>query len=226
MALPVIILRPEPGASATAARAQALGHHSIAAPLFSVAPIVWTPPAPDRFDALLLTSANSAREAGAALALYANLPCLCVGEATASAARAVGLDVAWVGDSDGGAALAEASRQNWQRLLWLCGKQHTPLVHPRISLTVVPVYEAAMLEPAPELEAALAHPAIVLLHSQRAAWALADLVKSRAHLGLIAISPGVAAVAGEGWAWVRWPDAPNDQAMLEYMHALCNNAKP
>lgn len=225
MALPVIILRPEPGASATAARAQALGYPVIVAPLFRIASVAWTPPPRQNFDALLLTSANSAREAGAALADYQSLPCLCVGEATASAARRAGLTVTWVGDSDGGAALAQAAAQGWHRILWLSGVQHTPLVHPRIALTVVPVYEAAMLEPAPELQAALAHPAIILLHSQRAAWALADQAKSRAHLGIMAISPGVAAVAGEGWAWVHWPQAPRDQDLLEYMDTLCQNAK-
>lgn len=230
MALPLLIVRPEPGASATKARADALGLPAIVAPLFAVAPLSWTPPPAQDSDALLLTSANAARLGGAGLENYATLPCLCVGEATADAARAAGLNVLWVGHSDGGTALKEAAAQGLHRLLWLSGQQHTPLVHPQISLTVVPVYHAEEGPPAPALLAALKHPAIALLHSQRAAWRFAELVGHdlavRARIGLITISPGVAAVAGEGWAWMHWPENPRDQDMLELVRAMCQNMAP
>lgn len=226
MTLPPLIIRPEPGASATATRATAMGLTAIAAPLFAVAPIHWSPPLADSVDALLLTSANAARLGGDDLQHYRDLPCLCVGDATAEAAREAGLSVAWTGETDGKSALVAAADQGYHQLLWLCGQQHTPLVHPRITLTVVPVYEAAPCAPSAQLIEALSHPAIILLHSQRAAWALADLVSARAHLGVIAISPGVAAVAGEGWAWVHWPEFPRDQDMLELVGAMCQNPVP
>ena len=224
--LPLLILRPQPGTDMTAARAANLGFDTVSAPLFAITPVAWAPPPPDDFDALLLTSANAARHAGSALQQYRALPCLSVGSATADAARAQGIESAWTGDSDGKAALAVAADMDLKRLLWLCGQQHSPLVHPKIALTIVPVYEAKTLPLTPVLRDALSHPAIVLLHSPRAAWTLAEQVEARAHLGVIAISPAVAAVAGEGWAWVDWPQHPRDQDMLELAARLCQKARP
>ena len=42
----VLILRPQPGADETAARARALGLEPLVAPLFTVRPLAWTPPDP------------------------------------------------------------------------------------------------------------------------------------------------------------------------------------
>ena len=72
--LPLIILRPEPGASETAARAVAAGLSVRPVPLFSAGPVAWTPPNIDQHDALLLTSANAPRFAGAGLAALAFRP--------------------------------------------------------------------------------------------------------------------------------------------------------
>lgn len=231
--LPLIIIRPESGASATVERAEAMGFVTVKAPLFSVEPMAWETPDADQYDALLLTSANAAREAGAGndagLAAVRGLPCLAVGEATAEAARSVGLEPVWVGDSTGGAALVEAAKRGHKRVLWLSGEQHSPLAHRDIALTVTPVYRARNLEASDALKQALRHPAMVMVHSQRAAWALAELVESgeeRARLGLIAISAGVAATAGEGWAWVKWPQAPRDEDMLELTRTLCQKTRP
>ena len=61
---PVLVLRPEPGAGETAARARALGLEPIVAPLFAVRPIAWAAPDPAAYDAVMLTSANAARHGG------------------------------------------------------------------------------------------------------------------------------------------------------------------
>lgn len=233
--LPLLIIRPEPGASKTEARAEAMGFAAVKAPLFRIEPMAWAVPGlPDggSFDALLLTSANAAREAGAGLATLRGLPCLAVGEATAAAARTAGLTPAWVGDDGGGAALQEAARAGYRQVLWLSGEQHSPLAHRDVTLTIVPVYRAQALPVTAALEEALKHPAIALVHSQRAAWALAEIFKApqwveeRSRIGIIAISAGVAGVMGEGWAWVHWPEAPRDEDMLEYARALCQKAQP
>lgn len=223
-----MILRPEPGASETAARAAALGFETLRAPLFAVAPVAWEAPPADTFDALLITSANTARHGGERLRDYAALPCLAVGEATAAAAERAGIIPAWTGSSNGKAALAEAAERGYQRVLWLCGRQHTPLAHPKLDLTIVPVYSAEAAAGSAALTAALAHPAIILVHSQRAAWALAAKVgeAERHRHGLVAISAGVAAVAGEGWAWTQWPARPLDEDMLELAASLCQKAAP
>ena len=82
---PVIILRPEPGASETAARARKLGLQPRLCPLFEARPVSWDAPPPERFDALLMTSAQAARLGGSQLVRYQALPAYAVGSATAQA---------------------------------------------------------------------------------------------------------------------------------------------
>jgi len=84
---PLLVLRPEPGAAATLARAVAAGWQAIAAPIFNIVPLPWAAPDPADHDALMLTSANAVRQAGDALRLYRHLPVYAVGEATAVAAQ-------------------------------------------------------------------------------------------------------------------------------------------
>ena len=83
----LLLLRPEPGLSASAERARSLGLDVITAPLFGVEPVVWQLPTPATYDALLLTSANAIRHGGDGLAQLKHLPVHAVGSATAEAAR-------------------------------------------------------------------------------------------------------------------------------------------
>ena len=53
MSLPLLVLRPEPGASATMRRAEECGLHPIRYPLFEVHASAWEPPDPAEFDAML-----------------------------------------------------------------------------------------------------------------------------------------------------------------------------
>ena len=96
----LFILRPEPGGSASAEKARALGLEPVVTPLFEVLPVKWIAPDPSKYDALLLTSANAVRRAGPKLAQLAKLPVLGVGEATAIAARDAGLKVETVGSGN------------------------------------------------------------------------------------------------------------------------------
>ena len=57
--LPLLVTRPEPGNSATMTRATALGLDAHAMPLFAARALPWTAPAPQDFDAILLTSAQA-----------------------------------------------------------------------------------------------------------------------------------------------------------------------
>src|SRR5204862_3541714 len=95
----VIVLRPEPGASATVGRARRRGIEAVALPLFETEPIAWEAPDPARFDALLLTSANAVRLGGDQLDALRALPVHAVGEATAYAAREAGFEVASISDA-------------------------------------------------------------------------------------------------------------------------------
>ena len=94
---PIVVLRPEPGASETAARARQLGLDAIAIPLFRVEPLDWTVPDPSALDGLLLTSANAVRHSGRRLEELRGLPVYAVGQATAAAARRAGCEIAQTG---------------------------------------------------------------------------------------------------------------------------------
>src|SRR3546814_5342631 len=85
--VPLLILRPEPGASMTAGRATALGLQPVCYPLFQVRPCVWDAPDPAEFDAIMLTSANALLHGGPQLDRFKHLPAFAVGEATGEADR-------------------------------------------------------------------------------------------------------------------------------------------
>jgi uroporphyrinogen-III synthase len=215
----VLILRPQPGADESAARARALGLEPVVAPLFTIGPVLWEMPQ-GGFDAILLTSANGARH-GLRPEL-ASLLCYAVGEATAEAARAAGAHEVIAGPSDGAAAVALMAQAGVTRALHLCGRDHVALTHPQISLERRIVYaaEAAGALP-PEARQALDEEALALLHSPRAAALFASLVADRQHLRLAAISPAVAQAAGPGWAEVHTAAGPRDHALLELAVRLC-----
>lgn len=209
----VAVLRPEPGNAETCKRLRALGHEPIALPLFEIAPRAWTPPEGD-FDGLLLTSANAPRHAGPGLARVAHLPVLAVGEATAAAARGMGLSVACVGASDAAALLA--APHGFARLLHLGGEATTIGVGGAVAASV-PVYaNAPRGVPAAALRALAG--ACVLLHAPSAARRFAALADAaglaRAHVTLAALGPAVAAAAGPGWGAVCVAEQPSEAALL------------
>ena len=49
----LLVLRPQPGADTTAARARALGFEPVIAPLFEVRAVPWDAPDPAAYDAVL-----------------------------------------------------------------------------------------------------------------------------------------------------------------------------
>jgi uroporphyrinogen-III synthase len=217
--VPIVVLRPEPGNGVTTARLVALDVPAISSPFFVVEPLPWQPPAHRGFDALLLTSANAARLAGSGLAALAGLPVWCVGDATAAAARSVGLAVAQVGNADAAALIADSA----DRLLWLCGEDRTvlpPSAEARV--TAVPVYRVSECEID---KAIFSRPCIALLHSTRAARRLAVLLPNRAPVTVVAISPAVAATAGDGWADVAIASRPDDAEMVAIAAKLCQKQR-
>lgn len=221
--LPLIVTRPEPGNSATVARAAALGLDARAMPLFAAHPIDWTPPAPADYDALLLTSAQAVRLAGAQLARLAGLPVHAVGMATADAARAAGLTVVRTGAADGQALLDAMASEKITRILWLCGRERSAFDPSGVQLEPRACYAVEPAEPPGDWAQLVAGPAVLLAHSARAAQRIAALVgPSRAQLALVAISPAVAAAAGEGWAERAAASQPTDASMLALAQALCH----
>ncbi len=212
---PVIVTRPAPGNAATHARLADAGIAARLVPLALAEPVAWTVP-DARVDALLLTSANAVRFAGPGLAAVAHLPAWCVGPATAAAARTLGLTVAQVGDGGVDALLAGDAPP---RMLWLSGENRTIVTPPPGAMILpVPCYRMAALPVDP---AALAGPAILLIHSVAAARRLATLVTERSTTAVVAISGAVAAAAGPGWRQVEVPAQPDDAAMVAIAVKLC-----
>src|SRR3546814_1592255 len=209
----MLVLRPEPGARETAERARQRGLGAVTTPLFSIRPVAWEPPAPETVEAVMLTSANAARSGGKALAMFSHLPCYAVGETTAEAARAAGFADIRIGPSDGAALTLMMAEAGVGSALHLCGRDHIPLSHPRLSIARRIVYasEPAARLPA-EAKAALRTGAHALLHSPQAGARFAPLVDEagleRASIALAAISHSAPAAAGKGWKRVSVAAAP------------------
>lgn len=211
----IAILRPEPGASATFARAEALGLDAIKCPLFETVSLDWTAPDPTAFDAILFTSANAPRLGGTGLRALRSLPAYCVGPTTAAAAEAAGFQVAGTGER--GVADLLGALPPTLRLLHLCGRDRTG-VSSEHRLTAIPVYAARALDPVSEPLTDV----VALVHSPRAGRRLDELLgPERATIAIAAISPAAAASAGNGWRVVRSAASPEDTALLALAAQLC-----
>jgi uroporphyrinogen-III synthase len=224
----LIVLRPEPGNARTVAAIQKHGRTAVAAPLFTLHSLAWTPPPADDFDALALTSANALRYAGPGLSTYRALPVYAVGKATATAATAAGLSVQHIGTGDGTALASAAAEAGVKRMLHLCGEAHRSLARPGLAVTACPVYAAEPLDALPPPAAAeLRRGAIALVHSPRAGALLAGLVDAqgiaRATVTLAAISPAAALATGSGWRETAVAERPDDDALLAVALAICDH---
>jgi uroporphyrinogen-III synthase len=219
---PLVVVRPEPGASATAAAAREIGLDVITLPLFAIEQVEWTAPDPAKFDALLLTSANAVRQAGAGLDKLRSLPAHCVGEATAAAARDAGLDVASVGAAGVDSLLASLEPMD---LLHLTGTERRVPVSAAQRIEPIAVYRAAELPPPDSLNEI--EEAVVAVHSPRAAARLSELTGQeglRRHTtAIVAMSPEAAQAAGDRWQSVTAAAQPTDSALLAIAARLCNN---
>jgi uroporphyrinogen-III synthase len=211
----LLILRPQPGASETAARARAIGLDPIVAPLFEIIEVPGPPVEAQRYEAVLLTSANGARHAPAGLTA---LPCFTVGESTAAAARSAGFIEVRTGPLDGAAAAAMIAAAGVKRALHLCGRDHLAVEAEGVGIERRVVYAA---EPVPHRR--FEGPAVAMIHSPRAAARFARLAGDRSAIAIAAISRAAAAAAGEGWAAKAVAAEPRDQALLELAAKLCNH---
>lgn len=218
----VVILRPEPGAGETEARARAMGLDPVKYPLFAPVAIAWEPPAPEAFDALLLTSANGVQMAGPALANYRALAAYGVGEATALALRRAGFVHAVAGGADASAIAARIAADGHGRVLHLSGAAVAPMDAGSLIVRRIPVYAMRGL-PVPEGLADAPDGAAMLVHSSRAGERLAAIIpeERRAGLHLIAISTAALAASGAGWRSAQAPDRPRDDEMLALAARLC-----
>ena len=219
---PVVVLRPEPGASETFARAREQGLEAISIPLFAIEPVEWAAPDPAAFDALLLTSANAVRHGGGRLEAVCALPVHAVGAATAKAARDAGFTIASFGSAGVDELLDTLGPEI--RLLHLCGEdRRDPDNRPR-KIEAVTVYRSRAIDPAPSLERAMN--SVVLVHSPRAGARFAELADDRGSIAVAAISDAAAEAVGAGWEAIGTADRPSDEALLALAARLCNKSSP
>ncbi|WP_037498744.1 uroporphyrinogen-III synthase [Sphingomonas jaspsi] len=211
----LLLVRPEPGLSASIARARALGLTVVGCPLFEVVPLDWSAPAASQFDGLLLTSANAVRYGNRQLALYRDLPVFAVGAVTADAARAAGFSVQETGE--GGVDDLLHALPADLRLLHPGGR-HRTAPPGRANITAVAVYEARAI-PAPALPPMTDQ--VVAIHSPRAGKRLAELVTDRGGIDIVAISSAAAIACGGGWRVIAVADQPGDAQLLALAAKLC-----
>jgi uroporphyrinogen-III synthase len=208
MSRPLIILRPEPEAQATAARAEAMGLTALVCPLFAGIPVEWTPPGGE-FDAVMMTSANAIRFGGPGLDAFKALPLYTVGAATAEAAQAAGFIDIHAGEGGVNELLMRIAIDIPGRIFFPSARDIA--AHPAPLFEVVNVIVYAMdPQPAPEMPA----DGVAMIHSKRAGERLAQIVIDRSGLDIVPISANAASGLGTGWRSVHYPETPGDAEML------------
>lgn len=218
MARPIAVLRPEPGNRVTASAIEARGRVAIRLPLFEARPLDWDAPAPEAFDALIVTSANALRHGGAGLGRLIDLPLHAVGEATAEAAKRMGFDVAGVGDAGSAELLGIAEAAGVRRALHLAGRERS-IEAGGIVAEVIAVYAS---DPIAGVDASILANSVALVQSARAGARLAELVGARANVAIVAISARAAQAVGTGWKCVVVPGSVESGALIDAAIALAD----
>ena len=231
MAVPLVIIRPEPGCSASVDKARKMhGVEVHGFPLFEVASRSWEGVPPDQYDALLIGSAMVLRHSGPGLSALKSLPVYAVGETTAAAARDAGFTVIATGTTNLQTLLGELAPDH-RRLLRLAGEERVSVTLPKgVTVDERVVYASLPQEMPDALIAQLHKPAIVTLHSAEAARHLAaQCVKHgirRATLRIAALSPRIGTAAGDGWGEVASIPYPDDAALLALARQMCQDPLP
>lgn len=216
----LLLVRPEPGLSASSARARQAGLDATCCPLFRIEPMEWELPDPNDYDGLLLTSANALRCGGSKLASLKSLPAHAVGAVTADAAQAAGLKVETVGEGDLTDLLAKLPVEI--RLLHLAGDDHREAdtghkIDRRIIYRSAPIEQPGL----PPIDGL-----VVAVHSPRAGARLAELAERRDRTAIAAISAAAANATGGGWERVEVAERPNDSSLLALAASLCHTSPP
>jgi len=223
---PVWITRARPGALATAERVRDLGFEAIVDPLLAVE-ILDAELDLAHVTALAFTSANGV-EAFARLSDERGLPVFAVGRATAKAAQGEGF--ASVSSADGDVedlcALIAAGASG--PVLWAGAKEPAGdlvgmLRGHGVMARGVAVYETLERAPSDDTLARLDAPAAVLVHSPRAARALAAILRERPApaVRFLCLSKAVAAPlrdAAEPGS-VTFAPRPDESALLDLLNA-------
>lgn len=137
----VLVTRPEPGASLTARRLEALGFQPVLLPLTETSALPVEASIGGDAVAVAVTSANAVRHAPKALvAALADLPCHAVGKRTAEACRVAGFLAVTEGPGDA-EALADTITGDLagKAIVYLCGRVRFPVFEQRLAMAGVHV---------------------------------------------------------------------------------------
>ncbi|HTI02351.1 MAG TPA: uroporphyrinogen-III synthase [Acidisoma sp.] len=231
--MPVLVTRPEPGASSTARHLAKMGFAPIVAPLLTIRTFVRALPGPETLRGIVVAS----RQAIPALPdLYHDLPLYAVGDATAAEAREAGFRTV---------VSAQGRAEDLARLIIdTLPKEGLPLLLATgfnqgdrlkrilqafgfevLREEVYAAHSVTTLPPAAADIIGNGGPGWVLLFSRETALCLGrlsramNLVDGFAHLGLAAISPSVADAVGDlPWARIRVAMDPNEKAVLALLN--------
>ncbi|HSV01823.1 MAG TPA: uroporphyrinogen-III synthase [Phenylobacterium sp.] len=218
------ITRTQPGADVTAERVRALGHDAVVAPLLAVRPVEAVEVDLRGVAALAFTSANGVR-AFAEHSGERRLQVFAVGAATAQAARAAGFRTVLSADGDVD-ALAEgiAARRKELRGVVLhpgaaepAGDLAGALDKHGVAARRLVLYETGPVELDPAEAQALVKADAALLHSPRAAKALAAVLKAHPAPQLRALGLSKAVIrplARTRLAAKAYPPFPIEAALL------------
>lgn len=221
------VTRAEPGAAATAERLRSVGLEAMVFPLLAVELIDGVPDL-DGVAGLVFTSANGVR-AFADVSSRREFVAFAVGEATAKAARAAGFADVTTGAGDG-SALAELILSKWRAesgtLAAVSPEAPAFDVAQALSVAGLPVRRLVLyrtiplsIPPSSLLDALTAGMDGVLIHSPRAAEALAALALPAtvfASTTLYALSEACAGpLRALPWRQVRVADHPREDALLQ-----------
>lgn len=198
--LTIWITRAQPGADATAARVRALGHTAFVAPLLAVKTFEDASVDLTGVGALAFTSANGLR-AFTQLCPDRSLQVFAVGAATAQAAREAGFKRVLSADGDV-AALADGIAARRGEIVGavlhpgaaeLAGDLAGALERARVEVRALTLYDTAPRRLKPDQLERLPQVDVALVHSAKAAKALAAVLKShpQPHLRVLGLSKAV-----------------------------------
>ncbi len=224
MSKPVVVLRPEPGQTATLVAAFQRGIQARGMPLCVVSPVPWDAPA-QPYDGVMVGSANALRHAGDELEKITHLPVLAVGEVTARLALDAGMEVEETG-SGGLQSVLDGLPPIKRHLLRLAGETHLDITPPpHVTIDTAITYRTDYRPLTKAQSEFLAGGATILLHSGEMATHFADQCDANAldrnTFDLLAMAPRIAERAGSGWGSLTVADGTSDAALLAATQALC-----
>ncbi len=227
----VLVTRPEPGASETVRRLEALGFVPVKLPLQETLPLAVDSFACPEDVSVVVPSASAVRHAPRELLKrWFEVPCLAVGEATARVAREKGFRHVREGGGDADSLADEIMASKPVGVVaYLCGKVRRPVFEQRLSAAGIPVCVVETYDTLPIAHddrtvigttgAQTIH--YTLVYSANAAELLLNLMMREtlqnlfAGTTLICISPRVAEIFPGGRNQIVIAQEPNEGALLE-----------